>query len=78
MARWLLQNVALPQMGCGVQAALKADSGASGVRVASVNKGVVLLSGRVVGLDEKLRAIELAAGVKGVRRVASEITTDKK
>ena len=62
----------------GVQAALKADSGASGVRVASVNKGVVLLSGRVVGLDEKLRAIELAAGVKGVRRVASEITTDKK
>ena len=61
-----------------VQAALKADTGLSGVRVASVNKGVVLLSGRVVGLNEKLRAIELTADVDGVRRVASEITTDKK
>ena len=61
-----------------IQAALKADSGVSGVRVASVNKGVVLLSGSVVGLNEKLRAIELAADVDGVRRVASEITVDKK
>ena len=43
------------------------------VKVASVNKGVVLLSGKAETLDAKLEAIERAAGVPGVRRVSSEI-----
>ena len=45
------------------------------VNVASVNKGVVLLSGKTDSLTEKLRAIENAYSVKGVHRVASEIQT---
>jgi hyperosmotically inducible periplasmic protein len=61
----------------GVNAALKADKSVEGVKVASVNNGVVLLSGKTVTLTEKLRAIELAWNVAGVSRVASEIETDK-
>jgi osmotically-inducible protein OsmY len=49
-----------------------ADDAVDGVSVASVNKGVVLLSGKV-SLSAKLRAIEIAYDVPGVRRVASEI-----
>jgi hyperosmotically inducible periplasmic protein len=56
-----------------VQAALKADSSISGISVASVNNGVVLLSGKADSLTEKLRAIELAWTAAGVARVASEI-----
>jgi osmotically-inducible protein OsmY len=46
-----------------------------GVKVASVNNGVVLLSGKTPTLSEKLRAIEIAWNVGGVSRVASEIET---
>jgi hyperosmotically inducible periplasmic protein len=56
-----------------VQAALKADTSVSGISVASVNNGVVLLSGKAATLTEKLRAIELAWSAAGVVRVASEI-----
>ncbi|MEO8358508.1 MAG: BON domain-containing protein [Vicinamibacteria bacterium] len=56
-----------------VQAALKVDKMVNSVSVASVNNGVVLLSGKVPTLNEKLRAIELAWNVDGVARVASEI-----
>ncbi|MEO5763079.1 MAG: BON domain-containing protein [Vicinamibacteria bacterium] len=56
-----------------VQAALKMDKMVAPVSVASVNNGVVLLSGKVPTLNEKLRAIELAWNVDGVARVASEI-----
>jgi len=56
-----------------VEASLKADSKMKDVKVASVNNGVVLLSGKSESLTEELRAIENAYSVKGVRRVASEI-----
>jgi osmotically-inducible protein OsmY len=48
------------------------------VKVASVNKGVVLLSGKTATLEAKLKAIEWAAGVPGVRRVSSEIEAPEK
>lgn len=59
----------------GVEATLKIDKSAEGVKVASVNNGVVLLSGKANSLAGKLRAIELAWSVTGVSRVASEIET---
>jgi osmotically-inducible protein OsmY len=58
-----------------VEASLKADSKMEDVKVASVNNGVVLLSGKTANLTEKLRAIENAYSVNGVHRVASEIQT---
>jgi osmotically-inducible protein OsmY len=58
-----------------VEASLKADSKMKDVKVASVNKGVVLLSGKTDSLNENLRAIENAYAVKGVHRVASELQT---
>jgi osmotically-inducible protein OsmY len=62
----------------GVETALKADKRVEGVKVASVNNGVVLLSGKASTLVEKLRAIELAWNIDGVSRVASEIETGDK
>jgi hyperosmotically inducible periplasmic protein len=56
-----------------VEASLKADSRLNDVKVASVNNGVVLLSGKTASLDDKLRAIENAYSVGGVHRVATEI-----
>jgi osmotically-inducible protein OsmY len=56
-----------------VEASLKTDSKFEDVKVASVNNGVVLLSGKTADLTEKLRAIENAYSVNGVHRVASEI-----
>jgi len=58
-----------------VQAALKTDKTVDGVQVASVNKGVVLLSGKADAVDKELKAIELAWKVPGVRQVRSEIKT---
>ena len=59
-----------------VQQALGSDKSVSSISVASVNNGVVLLSGKATSLTEKLRAIELAWNVDGVTRVASEIETN--
>ena len=56
-----------------VEASLKTDTKMDDVKVASVNNGVVLLSGKAANLTEKLRAIENAYSVNGVHRVASEI-----
>ncbi len=58
-----------------VTQALKSDPGLQGssVAVQSVNQGVVLLSGKAKTLSAHLRAVEVAAEVPGVRRVASEI-----
>lgn len=56
-----------------VSSSLKADASLADVKVASVNKGVVLLSGKTKSLSDKLRAIEVAWEVSGVRKVASEI-----
>ncbi len=58
-----------------VEASLKASGTMKDVNVASVNNGVVLLSGKTDNLTEKLRAIENAYTVDGVHRVASEIQT---
>ena len=60
-----------------VEASLKTDAKMKDVNVASVNNGVVLLSGKTGSLTEKLRAIENAYSVKGVHRVASELQTIK-
>lgn len=61
-----------------VQAAFKANARVkdSGISVASVNKGVVLLAGRTKSLEAHLEAVELANRVKGVRRVATEVQVD--
>jgi osmotically-inducible protein OsmY len=61
-----------------VEAALTAYPGTADVKVQSVNKGVVLLSGKTNDLSGKLKAIEVALAQPGVRRVASEIQTDEK
>ena len=58
-----------------VQASFKTDKRLDSIKVASVNKGLVLLSGKTTGLDVKLLAIENAYSVGGVRRVSSEIET---
>jgi osmotically-inducible protein OsmY len=54
---------------------LKGDAGLAGstIRVKSVNKGVVVLSGDAKTLTAHRRAIARARQVEGVRRVASEI-----
>jgi hyperosmotically inducible protein len=58
-----------------VAMALKADASLkdSSISVQAVNKGVVLLGGEATTLTDHLAAVEVAAHVKGVRRVASEI-----
>jgi len=54
---------------------LQADASlkSSQITVQSVNQGVVLLGGTAKTLSTHLRAVEVAAGVPGVRRVASEV-----
>ena len=56
-----------------LESLLEADSSFDGVKVASVNNGVVLLSGSADSLETKLRVIETAWTVPGVKRVSSEI-----
>ncbi len=58
-----------------VTAALESDPALddSHIRTQSVNKGVVLLGGKAESLSAHLRAVRIAAGVNGVRRVASEV-----
>jgi osmotically-inducible protein OsmY len=58
-----------------VEASLKAAKTMDDIKVASVNNGVVLLSGKTQSLGEKLLAIERVYTVNGVHRVASEIET---
>lgn len=61
-----------------VQEVLKADPNLGDVSVQSVNSGVVLLAGNVATLGDHLRAVEQAARVPGVKRVASEIKSPDK
>lgn len=58
-----------------VESAFKANAQVkdSGISVASVNKGVVLLAGKTKSLESHLEAVEAANRVRGVRRVASEV-----
>ena len=65
-----------PAIKDAVEASLKVAPGLKDVKVASVNQGVVLLSGKTESLAHKLHAIETAYRVPGVRRVASEIQTE--
>jgi len=59
-----------------VEAAFKANRriNDSGIKVASVNNGVVLLAGKTKSLEAHVEAIEVAAAVRGVRRVSTEVT----
>lgn len=50
----------------------------SSVKVASVNDGVVLLSGEAKTISDHLRALEDARAVQGVKRVASEVRSPDK
>src|SRR5262245_33536471 len=61
-----------------VQTSLKADTNLDDVKVASVNDGVVLLSGKTKTLDQKLRAVETAWTVSGAKRVSTELATTEK
>ena len=58
-----------------VQAALAADKSLadSSIKVESVNRGVVVLSGKATTLTDHLSAVEDARRVAGVKQVASEI-----
>ena len=58
-----------------VEASLKAAKNMNDINVASVNKGVVLLSGKTDSLTHKLMVIERVYTVDGVHRVSSEIET---
>lgn len=59
-----------------VRAAFMADTVVkdSGISLTSVNKGVVLISGRAKNIEAHLKAVETARGVAGVRRVATQVT----
>jgi hyperosmotically inducible periplasmic protein len=59
----------------GVEAAFKANRRIhdSGIKVASVNKGVVLLSGKTKSWEANLESVQVADAVKGVRRVSTEV-----
>ena len=59
----------------GVEAAFSANARVkdSGVKVASVNKGVVLLSGKAESMSAYLESVQVADAVRGVRRVATEV-----
>ncbi len=48
----------------------------SGIKVASVNKGVVLLSGKTKSLEAHAESVQVAYAVPGVRRVSTEVEVD--
>jgi hyperosmotically inducible protein len=59
----------------GVEAAFKANRrvNTSGITIASVNNGVVLLSGKTKSFEAYLESVEVANAVRGVRRVSTEV-----
>ena len=59
----------------GVEAAFKANRRVedSGIKVSSVNKGVVLLSGKTKSMAAHLESVEVANAVRGVRHVSTEV-----
>jgi hyperosmotically inducible periplasmic protein len=58
-----------------VASALKADPSLdnSSISVKSVNKGVVLLSGKAASWNDNVRALRITSGKPGVSRIVSEI-----
>ena len=61
-----------------VEKSLKANKSLEGIKVKSVDNGLVILDGSTPSLANKLQAIETAYGVAGVRQVASDIETKEK
>jgi len=61
-----------------IEAAFKANHriSGSGIKVASVNRGVVLLSGTTKSLEAHAESVQVAYAVKGVRRVSTEVEVD--
>ena len=59
-----------------VKTALLADSKTKGMNISvETNNGVVSLSGKVGGEDERTKAVQLARAVTGVREVADAMST---
>jgi hyperosmotically inducible periplasmic protein len=61
-----------------VEKALKADASLEGIKVKSVENGLVFLDGNTTNLTSELRAIEAAYGIAGVRQVDSGVVTKEK
>jgi hyperosmotically inducible protein len=61
-----------------VEESLKQDKNLEGIKVKSVENGVVFLDGSTTSLANKLRAIETVYGIPGVMQVASGIETKEK
>jgi osmotically-inducible protein OsmY len=61
-----------------VEKSLQADKRLEGIKVKSVDNGLVFLNGSTPTMAIKLLAIETAYGIPGVRQVASEIETKEK
>jgi hyperosmotically inducible protein len=61
-----------------VEKALKQDKNLEGIKVESVDNGLVLLDGSAESMTEELRAIEAAYDIPGVRQVASKIEAKEK
>ena len=56
-----------------VERALAGDPSLAGIRVRSVNLGVVLLGGEAASDEAQLRAMTVARNADGVRQVESEV-----
>ena len=61
-----------------VEKALKADASLEGIKLKSVEDGLVFLDGSTTSLAAELRAIETAYAIPGVKQVASGIETKEK
>jgi hyperosmotically inducible protein len=61
-----------------VEKSLKQDKNLDGIKVKSVENGLVFLDGSTSSLANKLRAIETVYGIPGVRQVASGVETKEK
>jgi hyperosmotically inducible protein len=61
-----------------VEHTLKADERLEGIKVKSVDNGLVILEGSTASLANELRAIEAVYAVAGVRQVDSGIETKEK
>ncbi len=61
-----------------VEKSLKTDKNLEGIKVKSVDNGLVFLTGHTVGLAHELQAIEMAYGIPGVRQVSTDIETKEK
>jgi osmotically-inducible protein OsmY len=63
----------------GVEAAFKANRRVndSGIKVASVNNGVVPLSGKTKSVEAHVESVDVANAVRGVRHVSTEVEVER-